>query len=240
MIIHNQTIGQLIRENYSLSDIQAINSLLEQQNTLSFPILDNGLFPAAELISDTEYTGYSNVWIRDNIYLAYAHYFCGQKNIAINTVNTLMKYFNKHQLKFVNIIKGKVDKNEIMKRPHIRFHGETLDEIAQEWGHAQNDALGYFVWFYSKLVREEIITPNANQLKIIGLIIVYFKAIKYWQDEDSGHWEEDPKIEASSIGVVVAALTEIKQLLKEKLSADDLMYETELITVNFLDKLIKK
>ena len=34
----------------------------------------------------------------------------------------------------------------------------------------------------------------------------YFDAIRYWEDEDSGHWEETRKITASSIGTVVAGL----------------------------------
>ncbi len=34
----------------------------------------------------------------------------------------------------------------------------------------------------------------------------YFAAVAYCKDEDSGHWEEQRKISASSIGVVVRAL----------------------------------
>ena len=37
--------------------------------------------------------------------------------------------------------------------------------------------------------------------------------IRYWEDEDSGHWEEKRKIEASSIGVVVGALREMRGLI---------------------------
>jgi GH15 family glucan-1,4-alpha-glucosidase len=239
-MIHNQTIIQLIKSKYSLSQIQEITTFLEKQKTFSFPILNNGLFPAAELVSDTEYTGYGNVWVRDNIYLAYSHYFCGQTNIATKTVKTLIQYFEKHQSRFVNIINGTVHKDEIMQRPHIRFQGKTLEEIDQEWSHAQNDALGYFLWFYCKLVREKILTPKSNELEIIGLIVCYFDAISYWEDEDSGHWEEDQKIEASSIGVVIAALTELKMLLQEKSLTDEIKCNNKTINIAFLEQLIKK
>jgi phosphorylase kinase alpha/beta subunit len=37
-------------------------------------------------------------------------------------------------------------------------------------------------------------------------------AIQYWKDKDSGHWEEVRKVSASSIGVVVAGLGELKRL----------------------------
>lgn len=37
-------------------------------------------------------------------------------------------------------------------RPHVRFDGRTLSEIGDErWAHAQNDALGYFLWLSSTL-----------------------------------------------------------------------------------------
>ena len=51
----------------------------------------------------------------------------------------------------------------------------------------------------------------ANYYRVTPL---YFQAIRYWQDEDSGHWEERRKIEASSIGAVVAGLRELR-LLRE-------------------------
>ncbi len=238
MIIHNETIGQLIRPEYSLSDLEGIITLLKQQKTFSFPILENGLFPAAEVVSNTEYTGYGNVWVRDNIYLAYAHYFCGQPEIAVKTVTTLIQFFKTHQSRLLNIIDGQVDKNEIMQRPHIRFNGNSLEEIDQEWNHAQNDALGYLVWFYCKLVREEKLKTNIQELEIISLFIAYFDAINYWQDEDSGHWEEDRKIEASSIGVVVAALIEFKRLFQELPLTNNLKGNNTVIDLELLNKLI--
>ncbi len=240
MIIHNQIISPLISSEYSVSHIQAITTLLEQQKTLSFPRLDNGLFSAAEVDSNTEYTGYGNVWVRDNIYLAYAHYFCGQTDIAVTTIKTLRQYFQKHQLRFFKIINREVDKNDIMQRPHIRFNGQTLEEIEQEWNHAQNDALGYFVWFYCKLIREKILTTNLDELELIGLFVLYFKTINYWQDEDSGHWEEERKISASSIGVVVAALIEFKRLCQELPLTNNFKCNDTVITIDLLDELIQK
>ncbi len=240
MIVHNQIIASLISSDYSVSHIEAITTLLEQQKTLRFPRLDNGLFPAAELNANTEYTGYSNVWVRDNIYLAYAHYFCDQAEIAATTVTTLRQYFQKHQSRFFGIINGQIDKNEIMQRPHIRCHGETLEEIDQEWNHAQNDALGYFVWFYCKLVRQKILPTNLNELELIGLFVLYFKVIEYWQDEDSGHWEEERKISASSIGVVVAALIEFKRLCQELPLTNNFKCNDTVITIDLLDELIQK
>jgi phosphorylase kinase alpha/beta subunit len=125
-----------------------------------------------------------------------------------------------------------------MNRPHIRFNGNKLKEIDQKWSHAQNDALGYFLWLFCKLSNDRIITElTEQQSQLLALFALYFDKIKYWQDEDNGHWEEAKKIEASSIGVVVAALTEFKKLVQQETT---IQYRDKMITTDFLDGLIEK
>ena len=41
-----------------------------------------------------------------------------------------------------------------MQRPHIRFRGAELADIDDWWPHAQNDALGYALWFLSRAALE--------------------------------------------------------------------------------------
>ena len=124
-----------------------------------------------------------------------------------------------------------------MNRPHIRFDGKTLEEIDEKWAHAQNDALGYFLWLYCILVNHKIAVPKKDDQEMLSLFVLYFEKICYWKDEDSGHWEEVRKISASSIGVVVAALKQ----LKETLNPTDMLSlrtDSKVITKNFLDILI--
>ena len=151
-----------------------------------------------------------------------------------------MTYFTKYQQRFGEIIEGQVNPEKIMERPNIRFDGRKLEEIDQKWNHAQNDALGYFLWFYSKLVREGSIKPELDDLETLALFPHYFQSVSYWQDEDSGHWEEDRKIEASSIGVVIAGLKELKQLLTDARFASHCKYQDKSVTVEFLDELIDR
>ncbi len=164
-IIHNEKLLELLKSSYTLGNIQNISRFLQNHETFKFPQLDNGLFSAATLAEETEYTGYSSVWVRDNIYVAYSHYFVGQTEVATNNVKTLMTYFTKYQQRFGEIIEGQVNPEKIMERPNIRFDGRKLEEIDQKWNHAQNDALGYFLWFYSKLVREGSIKPELDDLE---------------------------------------------------------------------------
>jgi phosphorylase kinase alpha/beta subunit len=152
-----------------------------------------------------------------------------------------MKYFQKHRLRFENIINSSANPNNMMERPHVRFNGENLEEIDQTWEHAQNDALGYFLWFYCKLVSDKVLQPTQQDVETLALFPLYFEAVSYWQDEDSGHWEETRKIEASSIGVVLASLKSFKQIsLEPSFISHCCQYKDKPITVELLDGLINK
>ena len=239
--IHNQEVARLIKSNYQLSELQNIISLLQDRGTFKFHSLDNGLFPAAQVSDSTEYTGYAAVWVRDNIYVARSHYLAGKTEVALKCVRCLMQYFRLHQQRFVKIIDGEVDVNDVMQRPHIRFNGEDLSEIDQKWQHAQNDALGYFLWFYCQLITDGVLQPSAEDLEILALFPLYFEAIAFWQDKDSGHWEEERKVAASSIGVVVASLQAFRKLLTKCLfKSDRFGYRDKLITAQLLNNLIQK
>jgi hypothetical protein len=236
-IINNKSIKKITKSSYLESEIKEIYSLLYRQDTFLFSPLENGLFHAANLQTEFQYTGYSNVWVRDNIHIAHAYYVMGGKEnlaIALKNIETICDYFIKcNKSRFEDIISGKLDFNDSTNRPHIRFNGKDLSDINEKWSHAQNDALGYFLWFFCKLYNDKKIpelTPEHKEL--LALFALYFEKIEYWHDEDNGHWEEAKKIEASSIGVVVAALTELKTLVK---NGTDIGISTDL-----LDDLIKQ
>ena len=193
----------------------------------------------------------ANTWIRDTIMITNYQIEIGRYENAQKTVKTLRKYFLKHKRRFINIIKGKTDKNDHMQRPHIRFNGDTLEEIDQFWNHAQNDALGYALWMVFRLVNLDRYEFEPCDYNIFALFPFYFEAISFWEDKDSGHWEEEPKIESSSIGVVVAGLMEMKQYikthrnqcLKNKNNPDFIFTDnavTGKVTITLLDTLIRK
>lgn len=206
-------MDKYIKSRYTYQNIQEILNVLEAQKTLTFSPLDNGLFPAAKTGKETDYTGYSSIWVRDNIHIAHAHSVLDNYEIALKTINALMCYFKKHKNRFEKIISFQSDPSDPMNRPHIRFNGFNLEEIDQKWAHAQNDALGYFLWFYCKLANQGRLKILDEDLELLLLFPKYWSTIQFWQDEDSGHWEENRKISASSIGVVLAALQELNHYL---------------------------
>ncbi len=219
----------------TIEETDQLFSFLESQQTFSFPALENGLFPAAIA---HESTGYQSIWVRDNIHVAHALNAVGKTEPASKAVATLTEYFLKHRDRFDKIISGEANPKEVMQRPHIRFDGNTLGEIDEKWAHAQNDALGYFVWLYCLMLEQGHLTASTQSLELLAAFVRYFKAIRFWEDADSGHWEEARKIEASSIGTVVSGLIVLKEYLNCSDNWDDLQHQQTQVTPEMLESLI--
>lgn len=214
--VHAEAIKPHIRDEYTRDDLDQLEALLREAGTFRFTALENGLFPAAlALQEDYEYTGYSNAWVRDNVLVSHGLYASGQVEPAVRCLKTLAEYFEKYRSRFDQIISGKADPADPMQRPHIRINGTTLSENDQQWAHAQNDALGYFLWQYCNLAWEGHIPAAEVRTELLPLFVNYFHAIRFWEDEDNGHWEEAKKIEASSIGTVTAGLLALNRLLEK-------------------------
>ncbi|HRA89158.1 MAG TPA: glycoside hydrolase family 15 protein [Planctomycetaceae bacterium] len=206
-----------IRESTTLKDVRELTLFLEQQGTFDFPMMSNGLFSAAAGEGDDfALSGYHNVWVRDNIQVAWAH-LAVQDAAATpcECVRSLMAFFAKYRHRLTDIIEGWTDASDPMQRPHIRFDGTHLKENTEKWAHAQNDALGYFLWLTAVLVERGDLAKSEVDWTLIAELVRYFQVIEVWQDEDSGHWEEVRKVAASSIGCVVAGLDQLRTLMKQ-------------------------
>ena len=211
IVIHHGEIGQRLKARYSVDDIDNLLAFLDARGAFHFFPLPTGLYPAAAIDSKAaSRSGYGNVWVRDNIYVALALRAAGQTKEASAAVKGLAAFFRKYRVRFEAIVEGRGDSASPMGRPQVRFDGLSLLEIPARWAHAQNDALGYFLWMYCLLAREGSLVPDGD---VLALLALYFDAIHFWEDEDSGHWEERRKVEASSIGTVVAGLKGLRELL---------------------------
>jgi GH15 family glucan-1,4-alpha-glucosidase len=218
MLFQNPDLAVLMpRGHYRAEDLSRIETALRDHGTLTFARLPSGLFPASSAGEAIASSGYANVWVRDNIYVAYAHHVSDQTPVAAGVARALVTFFADHRRRFQEIISGAVDPQDVSKRPHVRFDGHGLEEIPkQRWPHAQNDALGYFLWLYSKLAYSGHVPLDDLAVSTLALFPSYFEAVRFWQDEDSGHWEEVRKISASSIGAVVAGLEALLLLARER------------------------
>jgi glycosyl hydrolase family 15 len=152
LTVHSDEIKQYVQPKYSLPDLDRLEALLFERGVLSFGPLRTGLYPAAQLDeAATSWSGYHYVWVRDNVFVAHAHYVNGRVDAAVSGVRSLSAFFSKYLFRFDDIIAGAVDRKAPMNRPHIRFDGDSLSEVPEEWSHAQNDSLGYFVWLFCNL-----------------------------------------------------------------------------------------
>jgi phosphorylase kinase alpha/beta subunit len=212
LAIHNEQLLDLLRHRYTPQDVTAITDFLRAKGTFEFPVLPSGLFPAAVVGEANAYTGYANVWVRDNVHLAFAHHVIGETAVAVRTMKALLTHFRNQAPKFRAILDNPHLAHDPNNRPHIRFDGQTMRDNEQGWAHAQNDALGYFLWFYCKLASAKLIDPSPADLEVLALFPLFAEKVAYWQDEDSGHWEEGRKVSASSIGAKVAGLRELRAM----------------------------
>jgi phosphorylase kinase alpha/beta subunit len=80
---------------------------------------------------------------------------------------------------------------------------------------------------------------SSEDVSLLAAFVKYFESIQFWQAEDSGHWEEAPKIEASSIGPVTAGLIALRQMLSQRGEWSKLTYNGKQLSPEFVDSLIE-
>jgi len=208
----NADLRRLFRTEYSAEEIADVRQLLLDAGALSFPALPNGLFSAASVTQAEAHTGYSAVWVRDNVHVANTLLANGEQARAAATVLSLADHFHRQASRMDAIIADPSRASHPPNRPHVKFNGHPVGEIP-DWPHDQNDALGYFLWIFSQMARLGAIAMSADHASTLARFPHYLQAIRFWADNDSGHWEEARKNEASSVGAVCAGLRELNALL---------------------------
>ncbi|MDQ0218875.1 glycoside hydrolase family 15 [Peribacillus cavernae] len=156
---------------------------------------------------------YGYVWIRDVIYtvLPFLHTACGRYEKAYHS---LFDLFRKYEWKIdIHTKKKPVYLHEFI---HSRY-ARDLTELHVEWGHAQNDAIGAFLWGVGEGVRKgKKVIRDERDLQIVQKLVHYLDCLQYWQAKDNGMWEENMEVHASSVGACVAGLHAVKMLVDVK------------------------
>jgi len=173
----------------------------------------SGLFAAS---SKKVGTGYDKSWLRDNFYECLAFEVIGDWETVEKTYNALLDIFLKHEKKIDCAIKSRPKHK--MHYIHARFHPHTFGEFWEEWGNKQNDSIGAILFRIGELEHHHrrVILKDKNHIRIVNKLIKYLEKIEYWHDLDSGMWEEDEEVHASSVGACVAGLEAVSKLPKIK------------------------
>jgi GH15 family glucan-1,4-alpha-glucosidase len=211
--MENGLLRHLIADTYTSESLGQIKRVLAEYRTHEILPVANGLFAASSSQAVDSVTGYQNVWVRDNVMVADSLRRRGELASAIASAEGFTRFFQKQMPRFREIVDDpvRVLREDANRRPHIRFTAQTLGELPEKWPHAQNDALGHALWFRYVLANTGALPMSAADYEIYGIFPAYFGAIEYWQDRDSGAWEEGRKINNSSVGAVVAGLEEMRK-----------------------------
>lgn len=170
----------------------------------------NGLFSA----STCKKTGYNRVWIRDNVYAALGLEAIGRRTDVIRAYRALLDIFLKYEWKIDIAISNKPKYHFEYVHPRYDVYG---NEIHENWGNRQNDAIGAFLFKIGDLEERGIkVIRNENDLRILQKLVNYLESIEYWNDKDSGMWEENEEVHASSVGACVAGLKKISKIVDVK------------------------
>lgn len=197
--------------------------LLDRSGCLEFPQFHSGMFPARRVNSlDHVHSGMANAWLRDTSAIGLVLIEDGQIGLAAKAAYGILNCLGKVADDFSRIIElGHAPADE-STRPPISFIGQNSDP-RRDWGNAQNDALGYVLQFISAAASTGVVELTDTHKLCLQLLPRYLKTIAYWQDADSGHWEEDRRVNASSIGTVVAGLEAAKDLFDDQATVDKLI-----------------
>lgn len=169
----------------------------------------SGLYGAAKLSVDT---GYNNVWIRDNVYVALGLANARDNKNAIEALRGIFDILIKHEYKIDWAIKEKPD--DKYKYIHARFNPITHDEYHEDWGNKQNDAVGAFLFQVGTLYDKDVmVMRGSDDYRLLQKLVHYLESIQYWQDPDNGVWENDEELHASSVGACVAGLKAVRHLV---------------------------
>jgi phosphorylase kinase alpha/beta subunit len=209
-------LQNLIAEEYTPESLARIRETLQTRATHKILPVEHGLFSATSTAGAQSVSGYHNVWVRDNVLVANSFRLRGELAPAIACMQGLTEFFAKERLRFLDIIQDPTHKlkEDVQRRPHIRFAAQALGEPPERWPHAQNDALGLALWFRFVLANSGALPLTAADWEIYELFLRYFAAIEYWQDRDSGAWEEGRAVRNSSVGAAVAGLEEMREYLR--------------------------
>jgi phosphorylase kinase alpha/beta subunit len=188
-----------------LTTLPRVEEALVRHRTLDVPLRPSGVSAASSGQGPAAPSGYQHGWIRDNVMVAYSRWVLGDVATALRTMTSLGAFLARQVPRMGDIIAQPALKEMVHRRPAVRFDVRSLEEIAGPWANAQNDALAYAMWLRLRLAEDGAPLTDVER-EVYATLARYFGAIEFWADRDSGAWEEDRKVNASSVGAVVAAL----------------------------------
>ena len=154
---------------------------------------------------------YSYVWLRDTFYevLPYVNKPCSTYE---TTYWRILDLFREYEWKLdIHTLQRPIHQHEYI---HARYSATDVKELPMEWGHSQNDAVGAILWGIGEGIKfgKRILRDDKDR-EIVQKIVYYLQTLEYWNDQDSGMWEEYRERRSSSVGACVAGLKNVQGIV---------------------------
>ena len=243
---HNNTLESLLKDSYNKSELENIYQNTSNVRTIATFNNKYGTFIKASDNASSE-TNYNQIWVRDSLwgYKKLINENSATAKVAAKEVLlSLLDYFStpkqidraKAAIATPNLVL--LNKDGKMNAIHIRFDASTLDDVqvdgqSEQWTHKQNDALGFLLFEVINAIENKNISfndldktnseiPNASKrIDTLIYLVTYLNALKFYQMADSGSWEENEAVRASSIGLVTNGEEKLYDYLKSEITDQD-------------------
>jgi hypothetical protein len=232
VVAHNKKIVPLLKNAYTATDIDTLAKVTEKAREITVLEKPWGTFVQAASFESEEMgaeTNYDAVWVRDSVWAYLAlNAESATKPTAKKVLLTLLDYLatpeqTKRMQAFIANPALLDAPDGQMNAVHIRFNANSpdfsdvfIDGKPQPWNHKQNDALGLVLDAAVSAVNAgEIGTSElvGNRLQALVYLTAYLDAAKFYQMPDSGAWEEDARLNTSSVALVTSGLENLQRTL---------------------------
>ena len=226
--VFNDRAAEWIKSKIDKRLLKEIREALK--DSLYIKLNERGFAPAASRGTggEKDETHYDAIWVRDNVWVYYSFLADpARRGDARRLLLALWDYYaTERQVKrFLNIIADPSLSRDEMAMPHIRFDGNSpsmgdvmIDGKPEHWNHRQIDAHGIFFTALAEAVTEGIIRSGdltESRFRVLCLYPRFLEAIKFYDYEDAGAWEEITRKNTSSIALATRSLEAWQGLLYE-------------------------
>ncbi|WP_227938199.1 glycoside hydrolase family 15 protein [Alkalihalobacillus deserti] len=183
-----------------------MNRLKESYQLLTKLRQPNNLY-LASLSKDYHY-----FWIRDAVYMSLP-YMDKPCDTFISTMQAILDVFRRYEWKISFHTNQRPQ--AMFEYIHARYCPKGFEIHHQEWGHAQHDMIGAFLYAVGTSIQEhnKVIFRDEQDHAIVQKLVYYLICCNYWEDEDNGMWEEAQEVHASSVGACVAGLKAVQTIV---------------------------
>ncbi len=232
--VNSSHVLSLIRKNYSVEQIENIFDVTNEARKLELIYKPWGTFIKAVSVNDRDIankTHYDAIWIRDSLWGALALENSGDLLHSKQIIMTLWDYISTDAqlMRMKNVISDPDVLNAQdgqMKAIHVRFNAasENFEDIMenglpQQWNHKQNDALGLLLDLILRKISTGEFTGTewnkGSRINALISLIAYFDRVNYAEMPDSGMWEENEKINTSSVAMITSSLEKFREIMKD-------------------------